>query len=147
MILHEYLAKARQHDAQRAGDRDRLIQKARQGRTARRHRAGPAARARRLARLIFRRAPPGEASWSSSVCIAMSSRAAYGHSRYGVRIGERPAPPVGKLIVASADAHWPPGRESTPLDDDRMPTPADLQAMRADHAVPRRVLSGGRPKN
>jgi pimeloyl-ACP methyl ester carboxylesterase len=37
---------------------------------------------------------------------------------------------VGKLIVASADAHRPPGRESTPLDDDRMPTPADFQAMR-----------------
>jgi hypothetical protein len=36
----------------------------------------------------------------------------------------------GKLIVASADAHRPPGRESAPLDDDRMPTPADFQAMR-----------------
>src|SRR3954471_333292 len=37
---------------------------------------------------------------------------------------------VGKLIVASADAHRPPGRESAPLDDDRMPTAADFQAMR-----------------
>lgn len=37
---------------------------------------------------------------------------------------------VGKLIVASADAHRPPGRESVPLDQDRMPTPADFQAMR-----------------
>lgn len=37
---------------------------------------------------------------------------------------------VGKLIVASADAHRPPGRESAPLTDDRMPTPADFQAMR-----------------
>jgi pimeloyl-ACP methyl ester carboxylesterase len=37
---------------------------------------------------------------------------------------------AGKLIVASADAHRPPGRESTPLDEDRMPTPADFQAMR-----------------
>src|SRR5436305_2486157 len=37
---------------------------------------------------------------------------------------------VGKLIVASADAHRPPGRESAPLDDDRMPTSADFQAMR-----------------
>jgi pimeloyl-ACP methyl ester carboxylesterase len=37
---------------------------------------------------------------------------------------------VGKLIVASADVHRPPGRESAPLDDDRMPTPADFQAMR-----------------
>jgi len=37
---------------------------------------------------------------------------------------------VGKLIVASADPHRPPGRESAPLDDDRMPTPTDFQAMR-----------------
>jgi pimeloyl-ACP methyl ester carboxylesterase len=37
---------------------------------------------------------------------------------------------VGKLIVASADAHRPPGRESAPLDEDRMPTPADFQAWR-----------------
>jgi pimeloyl-ACP methyl ester carboxylesterase len=37
---------------------------------------------------------------------------------------------VGKLIVASADAHRPPGRESVPLGEDRMPTPADFQAMR-----------------
>ncbi len=37
---------------------------------------------------------------------------------------------VGKMIVASADAHRPPGRESAPLDEDRMPTPADFQAMR-----------------
>jgi pimeloyl-ACP methyl ester carboxylesterase len=37
---------------------------------------------------------------------------------------------VGKLIVASADAHRPPGRESTPLGEDRLPTPADFQEMR-----------------
>jgi alpha/beta hydrolase fold len=37
---------------------------------------------------------------------------------------------VGKLIVASADAQRPPGRESAPLDQDRMPTQADFQAMR-----------------
>src|SRR5262249_61505026 len=36
---------------------------------------------------------------------------------------------VGKLIVASADAHRPPGRESVPLGEDRMPTPGDFQAM------------------
>jgi hypothetical protein len=42
---------------------------------------------------------------------------------------------VGKLIVASADAHRPPGRESAPLDDDRLPTPARRSA-RVDHAVP-----------
>jgi pimeloyl-ACP methyl ester carboxylesterase len=37
---------------------------------------------------------------------------------------------VGKLVVASADGHRPPGRESVRLDDARMPTPADFQAMR-----------------
>lgn len=37
---------------------------------------------------------------------------------------------VGRLIVASADAHRPPGRETAPLDDDRMPTTADFQTMR-----------------
>ena len=38
---------------------------------------------------------------------------------------------VGKLIVASADAHRPPGRESVPPGEDRMPTPADFQEMKA----------------
>src|SRR5258708_2081831 len=37
---------------------------------------------------------------------------------------------VGKLIVASADAHRPPGRESAPPGEDRLPTPTDFQAMR-----------------
>jgi pimeloyl-ACP methyl ester carboxylesterase len=37
---------------------------------------------------------------------------------------------VGKLIVASADAHRPPGRESATPGDDRLPTLADFQAMR-----------------
>ena len=37
---------------------------------------------------------------------------------------------VGKLIVASADPQRPPGRESAPLGEDRMPTSADFQAMR-----------------
>jgi len=47
---------------------------------------------------------------------------------YAVAVGA-PAR-VGKLIVASADAHRPPGRESVPPGEDRMPTPADFQAMR-----------------
>ncbi len=37
---------------------------------------------------------------------------------------------AGKLIVASADAHRPPGRHSAPLGEDRLPTPADFQAWR-----------------
>jgi pimeloyl-ACP methyl ester carboxylesterase len=38
---------------------------------------------------------------------------------------------IGRLIVASADAHRPPGRESAPLGEDRLPTQADFEAMRA----------------
>ena len=37
---------------------------------------------------------------------------------------------AGKLIVASTDAHRPPGRESAPLDDDRLPAAADFQEWR-----------------
>jgi pimeloyl-ACP methyl ester carboxylesterase len=47
---------------------------------------------------------------------------------YAVALGKPTR--VGKLIVASSDAHRPPGRESAPLDEARMPTPADFQAMR-----------------
>jgi pimeloyl-ACP methyl ester carboxylesterase len=37
---------------------------------------------------------------------------------------------AGKLIVASADAHRPPGRVSEPLDEGRLPTAADFQSWR-----------------
>jgi pimeloyl-ACP methyl ester carboxylesterase len=37
---------------------------------------------------------------------------------------------VGKLIVASADAHRPPGRQSAPLTEDLLPTQADFAAWR-----------------
>jgi pimeloyl-ACP methyl ester carboxylesterase len=37
---------------------------------------------------------------------------------------------VGKMIVASADGHRPPGRESVPLDDESMPPPSAFQEMR-----------------
>jgi pimeloyl-ACP methyl ester carboxylesterase len=42
---------------------------------------------------------------------------------------------VGKIMVASADAHRPPGRESVPLGEDRLPTAADFQAMRDAYAA------------
>jgi pimeloyl-ACP methyl ester carboxylesterase len=42
---------------------------------------------------------------------------------------------VGKLIVGSADAHRPPGRESAPLDDERMATLTDFQEMRDAYAA------------
>jgi hypothetical protein len=56
VTFHEYLAKARHHDAPRAGERDRLLRDGRRARTARHHRTGPAAGARRPARLLFPRA-------------------------------------------------------------------------------------------
>jgi pimeloyl-ACP methyl ester carboxylesterase len=42
---------------------------------------------------------------------------------------------VGKLIVASADAHRPPGRESVPIDEDRLPTLAEFQEWRDAYAA------------
>ncbi len=38
---------------------------------------------------------------------------------------------VGKLVAASADPFRPPGRESEPLGEDKLPTQADFEAMRA----------------
>jgi hypothetical protein len=57
MTFHEYLSKAVQHDAQQAGDRDRLLRAARRAPITRPGRAGPAAPVRRWARLLFRRVP------------------------------------------------------------------------------------------
>jgi pimeloyl-ACP methyl ester carboxylesterase len=37
---------------------------------------------------------------------------------------------VGRLIVASADPHRPPGREGAPVSDELLPTQADFEAMR-----------------
>jgi pimeloyl-ACP methyl ester carboxylesterase len=42
---------------------------------------------------------------------------------------------VGKIMVASADGHRPPGRESAPLGEDLLPTAADFQAMRDAYAA------------
>jgi hypothetical protein len=47
MTIHEYLMKAIQDDARRAGERDRLLLEARQAHRARRQRLVPAAPARR----------------------------------------------------------------------------------------------------
>ena len=47
MTIHEYLMKAAQDDARRAGERDRLLRAARRARSARRQRLVPAAPARR----------------------------------------------------------------------------------------------------
>jgi hypothetical protein len=47
MFIHEYLVKAIQDDARRAGERDRLLREARRARRARRQHLVPAAPARR----------------------------------------------------------------------------------------------------
>ena len=57
MIIHQYVAKAVQDDAPRAGERDRLLLEARRVRRARRERVIAAAPVRRMARLLLRRAP------------------------------------------------------------------------------------------
>ena len=54
--MREYLMKACKDDAVRAGERDRLLLEAQRARPARRQRAGPAAPAKRLARLLLHRA-------------------------------------------------------------------------------------------
>jgi len=57
MIIHQYVSKAVQDDAPRAGERDRLLLETRRARTPRPKRPVSAAPARRLARLLLRRAP------------------------------------------------------------------------------------------
>ena len=57
MIIHQYVSKAVQDDAQRSGERDRLLLETRRVQMARRERVVPAARVRRMARLLLRRAP------------------------------------------------------------------------------------------
>ena len=57
MIIHQYVSKAVQDDAHRAGERDRLLLEARRVRVAGRERVVPAARVRRMAQLLLRRAP------------------------------------------------------------------------------------------
>lgn len=57
MIIHQYVSKAVQDDAQRAGERDRLLLEVRRVHMAGRERVLPATRVRRMARLLLRRAP------------------------------------------------------------------------------------------
>lgn len=56
MTIHQYLIKACRDDARRGGERDRLLLEARRARVACRQRPGPAAPARLVTRLLFRRA-------------------------------------------------------------------------------------------
>ena len=57
MIIHQYVSKAVQDDAQRAGEQNRLLLEARRARMPRPKRVVSAAPARRLVRLLLGRAP------------------------------------------------------------------------------------------
>jgi hypothetical protein len=57
MIIHEYVSKAVMDDAQRVGELDRLLLEVRRADMTRREHVVPAARVRRMARLLLRRAP------------------------------------------------------------------------------------------
>lgn len=54
MTIHQYLMRAIQDDAERAGERDRVLLEARRARKTRRPRPDPGALARPLARLLLR---------------------------------------------------------------------------------------------
>lgn len=54
MTMHQYLMRAIQDDAQRAGERDRLILEARRARKTRRPRPDPGVPVRPLAQLLLR---------------------------------------------------------------------------------------------
>ena len=57
MIIHQYVSKAVQDDAPRAGERNRQVLEARRARMPRPKRIVSAAPARRLVRLLLGRAP------------------------------------------------------------------------------------------
>ena len=57
MIIHQYVSKAVQDDAKRAGEQNRLLLEARRARMPRPKRVVSAAPARRLVRLLLGRAP------------------------------------------------------------------------------------------
>ena len=76
MSDRQYLMKAYQDDARRAGERDRVLLEARRARRARRQRPEPATPARRLARLLFGRATAALRSFQ-----APPQQAGQGHVR------------------------------------------------------------------
>jgi hypothetical protein len=92
MSIHEYLLKARQDDAVRAGERDRRLLEARRARMAGRHRPEPATVAATiarvapvgwLARLMFRALPrraSGRAPTSRATRVPAPSSPAEAHA-------------------------------------------------------------------
>jgi hypothetical protein len=57
MVIHQYVSKAVQDDAQRVGERDRVLLEARRARMARSKPVVSAVPVTRLVRLLLRRAP------------------------------------------------------------------------------------------
>ena len=104
MTIHQYLMKACQDDAQRAGERDCLLLEARRARAARGQRPDPAAPPKRLAQLLFRRMPrlPRWVIVAGIVLLA-GSIAATVIARAVSSSAPRPAP--GYLLEAH-DAHF-----------------------------------------
>ena len=101
MTIHQYLSKAVQDDAQRAGERYRLLLEARRARAARRPRAGPAAPVKRMAWLLLRRATPKTADRvladrEAAAAGQISARAAPVAARAA---GGRPAPGVPRVAL------------------------------------------------
>ena len=78
MTIHEYLMKAVQDDARRAGERDRLLREARRARRTRRQRLVPAAPARR-------RTEMGKIVVSENVTRDGAMHDAAGHPRCPIR--------------------------------------------------------------
>jgi len=78
MTFHEYLAKARQDDAQQAGERDRLLRTARRARRTRRHHTGPTARSTQRA------ATHPSPSWHSTTAPGRIGRTPASHHQHDV---------------------------------------------------------------
>jgi hypothetical protein len=74
-MIHDYLRKAVQDDAHRAGERDRVLLEARRARTADRQHADPPALISRLTRMLFSRvtARPSVAVHSSNEVTSLRS--------------------------------------------------------------------------
>jgi hypothetical protein len=104
MTIRQYLMKACQDDARRAGERDRLLLEARRARAARGQRPDPAAPPKRLAQLPFRRVPRLP-RWIivAGIILLAGSIAATVIARPVSLSAPRPAP---GYLLAAHDAHF-----------------------------------------
>jgi hypothetical protein len=109
MTIHQDLRKAVQDDARRAGERDRVLLEARRARAPRRPRAGPAAPARLLARLLAlpgRRLGQWATQWSTARPQAPGdwrARPAPGHPCLGGGAAAAQASPATRTEQAAGE--------------------------------------------